>query len=70
VNPDSYTLAEATTTRPYARTMAYDPKTRKIYLVTAEGTADPAKKINKAVAPFYPNRYFPDTFTVLTFAPK
>ena len=70
VDPDTYTLAEATTTRPYARTMAYDPKTRKIYLVTAEGTADPAQKINKAVAPFYPNRYFPDTFTVLTFAPK
>lgn len=70
VNPDTYKLAEATTTRPYARTMAFDPKTKKIYLVTAEGTADPAKKINKAVAPFYPNRYFPDTFTVLTFAPK
>ncbi len=70
VNPDTYKLAEATTTRPYARTMALDPNTKKIYLVTAEGTADPAKKINKAVAPFYPNRYFPDTFTVLTFAPK
>ena len=70
VNPDTYKLAEATTTRPYARTMAFDPKTKKIYLVTAEGTADPAKKINKAVAPFYPNRYFSDTFTVLTFAPK
>jgi DNA-binding beta-propeller fold protein YncE len=70
VDPDTYKLAEATTTRPYARTMAMDPKTKKIYLVTAEGTADPAKKINKAVAPFYPNRYFPDTFTVLTFAPK
>ena len=70
VNPDTYKLAEATTTRPYARTMALDPKTKKIYLVTAEGTADPSKKINKAVAPFYPNRYFPDTFTVLTFAPK
>ena len=39
-------------------------------MVTAEGTADPGKKINKAVAPFYPNRYFPDTFTVLTYAPK
>ena len=70
VNPDTYKLAEATTTRPYARTMALDPKTKKIYLVTAEGTADPNKKINKAVAPFYPNRYFADTFTVLTFAPK
>jgi DNA-binding beta-propeller fold protein YncE len=70
VDADTYKLAEATTTRPYARTMALDPKTKKIYSVTAEGTADPAKKINKAVAPFYPNHYFPDTFTVLTFAPK
>jgi len=50
--------------------MALDPKTKKVYLVTAEGTADPAKKISKGVAPFYPNRYFPDTFTVLTYAPK
>jgi len=70
VDPDTYKLAEATTTRPYARTMAMDPKTKKIYLVTAEGTADPAKKINKGVAPFYPNKYFPDTFTVLTLAPR
>lgn len=70
VNADTYKLAEATTTRPYARTMALDPKTKKVYLVTAEGTADPAKKINKSVAPFYPNRYFANTFTVLTYAPK
>lgn len=70
VDANTYKLAEATTTRPYARTMALDPQTKKIYLVTAEGTADPAKKINKAVAPFYPNRYYPDTFTVLTFSPK
>jgi DNA-binding beta-propeller fold protein YncE len=70
LDADTYRLAEATTTRPYARTMALDPKTKKIYLVTAEGTADPAKKINKAVAPFYPNRYYPDTFTVLTFSSK
>jgi hypothetical protein len=70
VDADTYKLAEATTTRPYARTMALDPSSKKIYLVTAEGTADPAKKINKAVAPFYPNRYFPNTFAVLTFSPK
>jgi DNA-binding beta-propeller fold protein YncE len=70
LDANTYKLAEATTTRPYARTMAFDRKTKKVYLVTAEGTADPAKKINKAVAPFYPNRYYPDTFTVLTFAPK
>jgi hypothetical protein len=70
VTPDTYKLAEATTTRPYARTMALDPKTKKVYLVTAEGTADPAKKINKAVASFYPNHYFSDTFTVLTYSPR
>jgi DNA-binding beta-propeller fold protein YncE len=70
VDADTYKLAEAVTTRPYARTMALDPKTKKVYLVTAEGIADPAKKINTGVAPFYPNRYFPDTFTVLTYAPK
>lgn len=70
VDANTYKLAEAATTRPYARTMALDPKTKKVYLVTAEGTADPSQKINKAVAPFYPNRYFPDTFTVLTFAPR
>ena len=70
VDPDTYKLAEATTTRPYARTMAYDSKTRKIYMITAEGTADPSKKINTGVATFYPNSYFPDTFTVLTYVPK
>jgi DNA-binding beta-propeller fold protein YncE len=70
VDADHYKLAEATTTRPYARTMAYDYTTHKIYLVTAEGTADPSKKINTGVTTFYPNRYFTDTFTVLTMAPR
>jgi hypothetical protein len=70
VDADTYKLVEATTTRPYARTMALDPKTKKIYLVTAEGTADPSKKINKAVAPFYPNHYFPDTFTLLVYSSR
>jgi hypothetical protein len=65
---DSYRLAEATTTRPYARTMAFDPSTSRIYLVTAEGTVDVAKKVNSKVAPFYPNRYFDDTFTLLTYS--
>jgi len=69
LDADTYRLSEATTTRPYARTMALDSKTKKVYLVTAEGTADPEKRINRAVAPFYPNRYYPDTFTILTFAP-
>lgn len=66
--PDSYKLVEAATTRPYARTMALDPKTKKVYTVTAEGVADPAKKINTAVTTFYPNTYYDNTFTVLTYA--
>jgi DNA-binding beta-propeller fold protein YncE len=68
VDANTYKLAEAATTRPNARTMALDPKTKKIYLVTAEGTVDPAKKINRSVAPFYPNKYFSDTFTLLTLS--
>ncbi|HEX9391811.1 MAG TPA: YncE family protein [Usitatibacteraceae bacterium] len=69
LTPDSYQFAGATTTRPVARTMAFDETTKRIYLVTAEGMVDPKKPIYK-VAPFYPNRYFPDTFTVLTYAPQ
>jgi DNA-binding beta-propeller fold protein YncE len=68
--PDTYVLAGAITTRPIARTMALDPKTRKIYTMTAEGMVDPAKPINRRAGSFYPNRYFDDTFTVLTYAPE
>jgi DNA-binding beta-propeller fold protein YncE len=68
IDADTYKLAEAVTTRPYARTMALNPKTKKIYTVTAEGVADPSKKINTAVAAFYPNTYYDDTFIVLTYS--
>jgi hypothetical protein len=70
VDPNTYKLAQAVTTRPYARTMAFDPTTKNVYTVTAEGAADPAKKINTGVAPFYPNKYFDNTFTVLTYSLK
>lgn len=70
IDADNYKLAEATTTRPYARTMALDPKTKRIYLVTAEGTVDPSKPIRTAIAPFYPNTYFKDTFSLLTYSPR
>ncbi|MBL8271741.1 YncE family protein, partial [Steroidobacter sp.] len=63
VDANTYKLAEATTTRPYARTMALDPKTKKVYLATAEGTVDPAKKWKSEIASFYPNKYFLNTFT-------
>ncbi len=68
LDADTYRLSEATTTRPYARTMALEPKSKKVFLVTAEGTVDPAKKVNRGPAPFYPNVYFPDTFVLLTYS--
>lgn len=70
IDADTYKLAEAATTRPYARTMAVDFKTKKVFLVTAEGTADPAKPIKTSIAPFYPNTYFKDTFTLLVYSPR
>ena len=70
VNADTYKLAEAATTRPWAKTMAVDFRTKKVYLVTAEGTVDPSKPRRSDLAPFYPNRFFPGTFTVLIYSPK
>ncbi len=70
VDANTYKLAEAATTRPWARTMAVDFKTKKVYLVTAEGTVDTAKAWKASIAPFYPNKYFKDTFTLLTYSRK
>lgn len=70
LDANTYKLAEAATTRPWARTMAVDFKTKKVYLVTAEGTVDPAKSWKASIAPFYPNKYFKDTFTLLTYSRK
>lgn len=68
VDANTYKLAEAATTRPWARTMALDAKTKKVYLVTAEGTVDASKPWKASVSPFYPNKYFKDTFTLLTYS--
>ena len=65
---DQYELVEAMTTRPYARTMVLHPETKKIVMVTAEGTVDPSFPVNRSVSPFYPNRYFPDSLSVLTYS--
>lgn len=67
--PNAYTLAAAFTTRPIARTMALNPKTGRIFTATAEGMVDPAKPVNTRAGAFYPNRYYDDTFTLLTYAP-
>lgn len=67
--PDAYVLSQAVTTRPIARTLAFDPATRKLYTMTAEGMVDPAKKVNLRAGAFYPNTYFDDTFTLLEYGP-
>lgn len=70
IDADSYKLAEATTTRPYARTITVDFKTKTVYLVTVEGTVNPAEPVRTAVVPSDPNIYFKDTFTLPTHAPR
>lgn len=70
LDADNYEFLEAATTRPYARTMAMDHRSGKVYLVTAEGTVDPSRKRNRGPASFYPNHYFADTFAVLTFSSR
>ncbi len=67
VDADSYKPVETLGTRPGVRTTAMDHKTKTIFAVTAEGSADPSKKILTAVSPFYANTFFPNTFTVLSY---
>jgi hypothetical protein len=66
---DHYRMEQAVTTRPQARTMAYDPDRQRVFSVTAEGVLDPAKPANSGPSAFYPNSHFAGTFTVLTYAP-
>jgi hypothetical protein len=68
VDADSYKPVETLGTRSGVRTMAMDHKTKTIFAVYAEGSADAGKKINTAVGPFYANTFFPNSFTVLTYS--
>jgi hypothetical protein len=61
VAADAYAVVETIATKPQARTIALDPKTTKIYLVTAETL--PAPLGQRAL-------YKPDSFTLLIYAPK
>jgi DNA-binding beta-propeller fold protein YncE len=65
---DSYKFVSAFTTRPIARTLAYDPGSRRIFTMTAEGVVDPAKERNLRAGTFYPNRYYDNSFTLLTYS--
>jgi DNA-binding beta-propeller fold protein YncE len=53
--PDYYELIETVPTQLFARTMAFDPKTKNIYLLTAEfetvPSADPAKPPSRKMKP-------------------
>ncbi|WP_309678981.1 hypothetical protein [Polaromonas sp.] len=68
VSADSYKPSEAMGTQAGVRTMAMDPKTKKIYAVTADGSADYSKKITTTVSPYYANTFFTDRFYVLTYS--
>ncbi len=67
---DHYRMVQAVTTRPNARTIAYDASAQKIFTVTAEGVVDPSLKVNTGPSPFYPNGYYDDSFVVLTYAAR
>lgn len=67
VDANTYKPEETLGTRAFVRTMAMDHKTGTLYAVTAEGSSDPTKKVLTAVSPFYPNTFYPDTFTVLAY---
>ena len=64
---DKYSLIETLQTRPGLRVIRYDTATQKIYGMVAEGTFDASRKNLAIVSPFYPNKFFPGTFVMLTF---
>lgn len=65
--PDDYRVAATVATQKGARTMAFDPSSRRVYLVTAEfGAAAPATAAEPRPRP----PQLPDSFTVLVAAPR
>jgi hypothetical protein len=68
VDADTYRQVEALGTHAGVRSLALDAKSKKIFAVTAEGSADYAKKVTTSVSPFYANTFFPNTFKVLVYA--
>ena len=68
VDADTYKPLEALGTAAGVRSLAWDAKNKKLYAVTAEGSADFAKKITTTVSPWYANTFVPNTFKVLTYS--
>ena len=67
IDADHYKLVETLGTRAGIKVLAMDHAAGKLYSITAEASADTAKKINISVSPYYGNTFRPNTFTVLTF---
>jgi YVTN family beta-propeller protein len=63
--PDRYTSVEDAATRQYARTMALDPKSHDVYLVTADLKIDPAPAGATGRAARPKRTVLPNSFTVL-----
>jgi DNA-binding beta-propeller fold protein YncE len=64
-SPNRYSSVEDAVTRQYARTMALDPKTHDVYLVTANLKIDPAAAGATGRAARPKRTVLPDSFTVL-----
>jgi hypothetical protein len=66
MTPDNYRIVETIPTRLWARTMAFDPKTKNIYLPTSDfeflPDSDPKKPPQR--------RWKPGSFTVLVVGKK
>ncbi len=58
---NTFTLKQTATSKPYARTIAFDEKTRHLYLVTA----DPKPTPPGTTPPHGRPQFLPDTFVVL-----
>ncbi|TBW39004.1 hypothetical protein EYW49_07690 [Siculibacillus lacustris] len=66
-NPDTYTLNEVIGTRPMAKTIALDPATGDLFSIAAEPVFDATKKNLAYIAPYYPNGFTKNTFSVLQY---
>lgn len=64
--PDSYKLVGTITTRPMARIMAMDPKTKRVFIVAADSTQPAPGPDGKLPAPIFHD----NSFAVTTYAPK
>lgn len=64
---DQVVLDHAFTTRPGARTLAFDAVHGRLFTATAAGIVDPSRPVNHGPSNFYPNVFQDNSFTVLTY---